>query len=312
MPVARHSNIGFTQGKNGEGLSMDSIFSPFAGWIGERNEFRVSAAPTQAVSAKAGAVSAENDGGTAEAILALRSQAPEQEPKPATSEIIPARSENSPVETQFERVADRPPAATPTKTLGERLRRPLMLALPIVLAVFGAAYYLAEEPYVSTDDAFVRAAKITVNARVAGQAVEIAVRDNQRVRQGQVLFRIDPEPYQIAVDQAEARLASARLQIDGLKATYRQQQAELQSAKDSAAYDEREYERKKALVANDFTPREVYDQTETDSQGRPPARRIDRTADRQHRRCVERRSGYRGRSPSDGSRGQGPARPRPA
>jgi membrane fusion protein (multidrug efflux system) len=62
---------------------------------------------------------------------------------------------------------------------------------------------------------------------------------------------------------AEARLASARLQIDGLKATYRQQQAELQSAKDSTAYDEREYYRKKALVANDFTPREVYDQTET-------------------------------------------------
>ena len=153
--------------------------------------------------------------------------------------------------------------AMPKKTVRERLRRPLMLALPIVLAAFGAAYYLAEEPYVSTDDAFVRAAKITVNARVAGQAVEIAVRDNQRVRQGQVLFRIDPEPYQIAVDQAEARLASARLQIDGLKATYRQQQAELQSAKDSAAYDEREYDRKKALVANDFTPREVYDQTET-------------------------------------------------
>ena len=89
-----------------------------------------------------------------------------------------------------------------------------MLALPIVLAAFGAAWYLAEEPYVSTDDAFVRAAKVTVNARVAGQAVEIAVRDNQRVRQGQVLFRIDPEPYQIAVDQAEARLGSARLQIE--------------------------------------------------------------------------------------------------
>jgi membrane fusion protein (multidrug efflux system) len=139
-----------------------------------------------------------------------------------------------------------------------------MLAVPILLAVFGVAYYLAEEPYVSTDDAFVRAAKVTVNARVAGQVVEIAVRDNQPVQQGQVLFRIDPEPYQIAVDQAEARLASARLQIDALKATYRQQQAELQSAEDSAAYDEREYERKKALVANDFTPREVYDRTETD------------------------------------------------
>jgi membrane fusion protein (multidrug efflux system) len=94
----------------------------------------------------------------------------------------------------------------PKKSIRERLRRPLMLALPIVFAVLGGAYYLAEQPYVSTDDAFVRAAKITVNARVAGQAVDIAVHDNEHVRQGQVLFRIDPEPYQIAVDQAEARL----------------------------------------------------------------------------------------------------------
>ena len=149
------------------------------------------------------------------------------------------------------------------RSIRERLRWPLMIVLPIVVAAFGVAMYLAEEPYVSTDDAFVRAAKVTVNARVGGQAVEIAVRDNERVRQGQVLFRIDPEPYQIAVDQAEARLGSARLQIDSLKATYRQQQAELQSAKDSAAFDQREYDRKKALVASDFTPRAVYEQAET-------------------------------------------------
>jgi membrane fusion protein (multidrug efflux system) len=139
-----------------------------------------------------------------------------------------------------------------------------MLALPIMLAAFGAAYYVAEEPYVSTDNAFIRAAKVSINARVAGQVVEIAVEDNQRVRRGQVLFRIDPEPYQIAVDQAEARLVSARLQIDALKATYRQQQAELQSAKDSAAFSEREFDRKKALVASDFTSRAVYERTETD------------------------------------------------
>jgi membrane fusion protein, multidrug efflux system len=155
-------------------------------------------------------------------------------------------------------------AAMPERGVGERLRRPLMLVLPIVAIALGAAMYLAGERYVSTDDAFVRAAKITINARVAGQAVEIAVRDNERVRQGQVLFRIDPEPYQIAVDQAEARLGSARLQIEALKTTYRQQQAELQSAKDSAAFAEREYDRKKALVASDFTPRAVYERAETD------------------------------------------------
>jgi membrane fusion protein, multidrug efflux system len=260
---------------------MGYIFSPFAGLMGDRKDFRESGTLTRLVSAKATGpvagdatpgirpLSAEASGGSAEIGSTRRLQAPEQESKSTGSAVISAGTAHSTVETLFDRVVDGPAsnrvAAIPGKTFRERLRRPLMLALPIVLAAFGAAYYLAEEPYVSTDDAFVRAAKITVNARVAGQAVEIAVRDNQRVRQGQVLFRIDPEPYQIAVDQAEARLGSARLQIDALKATYRQQQAELQLAKDSAAYDEREYQRKKALVANDFTPRAVYDRAETDS-----------------------------------------------
>ena len=174
---------------------MGIIFSPVAGGMGDRQEFRESGPATHLVSAE------------------------------VTERVA----------TPFDRVVDGPASARvvgmPGKGIRERLRRPLMLALPIVVAAFGAAWYLAEEPYVSTDDAFVRAAKVTVNARVAGQAVEIAVRDNDRVRRGQVLFRIDPEPYRIAVEQAEARLGSARLQIEGLKATYHQQQAELQSAR---------------------------------------------------------------------------------
>jgi len=156
------------------------------------------------------------------------------------------------------------PSAMPKTVLRERLRRPLLIALPILLALIGSVYYVIQEPYVSTDDAFVRAAKESINARVSGQVVDIAVRDNQRVRKGDLLFRIDPIPYQIAVDQAEARLANARLGIGALKATYRQQLAELQSARDSAAFEAREYERKKALLASDFTSRTVYERTETD------------------------------------------------
>jgi membrane fusion protein, multidrug efflux system len=172
------------------------------------------------------------------------------------------------VDAGLSRVLDRPAssrrAAAPQRTLRERLRRPLLIAFPVILAAVGAAYYQAQEPYVSTDNAFVRAAKESINARVAGQVVEIAVVDNQRVRRGQLLFRIDPEPYQIAVDQAEAQLGSARLQIDALKATYRQQLADLQSAKDSADFAGREYARKKALIASDWTPRAAYDRAETD------------------------------------------------
>jgi membrane fusion protein (multidrug efflux system) len=257
-------------------MTMRYKLSPVAGGMGDRKDFGEAGVAFEDADAKsatkvdggeARAAGAESAGGAAELAYSRLLRSSEQQPEAVGNTVMPIETARAPVETQFDKSADSfppaPVAAKPARSIRERFRRPLMLGLPILFAVAGAAYYLVEEPYVSTDDAFVRAAKITLNARAAGQAVEIAVRDNQHVRQGQVLFRIDPEPYQIAVDQAEARLASARLQIGGLKVTYRQQQAELQSAEDTAAFDEREYGRKKALVANDFTPREVYDQTET-------------------------------------------------
>src|ERR1700712_4759124 len=134
-----------------EGLVMALNLAPVAGWIGDRKEFQQVAEI------------AVSSGGVA---------------------VMEAPLDGGAHAGAFNRAI-----TTPRRTLRERLRRPLMLVVPIVVAAFGAAAYLAEEPYVSTDNAFVRAAKVTVNARVAGQAVEIAVHDNDHVRQGQMLFR---------------------------------------------------------------------------------------------------------------------------
>ncbi|MGA7437188.1 MAG: HlyD family secretion protein [Luteibacter sp.] len=144
------------------------------------------------------------------------------------------------------------------------VRWALMIGLPVLLALGGAAYHVSRAGHVETDDAFVRAAKVAINARVPGQVLEVAVVDNQRVRKGQVLVRIDPAPYRIAVDAAEAKLASTRLQVEGLKATYRHQLAELQSAKDASDFNQREFERKKALLASDYASRATYERAETD------------------------------------------------
>ncbi|WP_019832702.1 HlyD family secretion protein [Sphingomonas sp. PR090111-T3T-6A] len=168
------------------------------------------------------------------------------------------------LEEAIESTAPEAGASAPKPTWKQRLRRPLMIGVPVLLLLGGAAMYRADKPYVSTDDAFVRATKGSINARVSGQVVEIAVRDNQVVRKGQLLFRIDPEPYQIAVEQAEARLANARLQVLGLKATYRQQLADVQSSKDTAQFSAQEFDRKKNLLASDFTSRSAYEQSETD------------------------------------------------
>ena len=157
-------------------------------------------------------------------------------------------------------------AETAGRRLKERLRWPLMVALPLLLLVGGGARYLHGARNVATDDAFVRAAKVSINARVPGQVVKVAVIDNQPVKAGQLLFEVDPEPYRIAVEQAEARLNSARLQVQALKATYRRQLADLESAKASAGFDGREYARKKELLASDFASRASYERAETDMQ----------------------------------------------
>src|SRR5580700_4634852 len=98
------------------------------------------------------------------------------------------------MDTQLDKVADAHGAdgatKVPQRTVRQRLRLPLMVGLPLLLAVAGAVFYLAEEGHVSTNDAFVYAAKESVNARVSGQVVEITVKDNQRVKKGQLLFRI--------------------------------------------------------------------------------------------------------------------------
>src|SRR5271165_6269111 len=108
--------------------------------------------------------------------------------------VVARHTTAPPFDDTVDRPAPEPSVVVPERPLRERVRRPLMVAFPIMLAAVGAGEYLAREPYVSTDDAFVRAAKESVNARVAGQVVEIAVKDNQRVQRGQLLFQVDPEP----------------------------------------------------------------------------------------------------------------------
>jgi len=154
-------------------------------------------------------------------------------------------------------------APTDTVHMRQRLRRSMLLAVPVLIALAGGGMWLASEPYATTDDASILATKGSINARVAGQVVEIAVHDNQTVRKGQLLFRIDPQPYEIAVAQAQAHLNATRMQVEGLKATYRQQMAGVQSAQASAAFDRSDFDRKKALLASDFTSRATYEQAET-------------------------------------------------
>lgn len=137
------------------------------------------------------------------------------------------------------------PAAPPWR---RRARLPLMLGGLIVVAGLAGYFYLSGGRFESTDDAYVKTARVSISANVAGRVVELAVHDNQAVHTGDLLYQLDDSTFRVAVEEAEAQLATARLRIGMLKANYRQRQSELASARDTMAFQQSEFDRQQRLL----------------------------------------------------------------
>jgi len=146
------------------------------------------------------------------------------------------------------------------RPLRQRLRLPLMLAGPILVLLAAGYWYLTGGRYVSTDDAYIQAARIAISTDVSGRVVGIDVKDNQQVSAGQTLFTLDQRPFRIAVDEAKAQLATVRYQIHALKATYHQKRADARAAEATSDYQEREFERQKRLLASGTASQQQFDQ----------------------------------------------------
>jgi membrane fusion protein, multidrug efflux system len=146
------------------------------------------------------------------------------------------------------------------RPLRQRLRLPLMLAGPVLVLLAGGYWYLTGGRYVSTDDAYVQAARVAISTDISGRVVAIDVTDNERINAGQMLFRLDPRPFRIAVDEAKAQLAAVRYQIHALKATYHQKRADVRAAEATTDYQEREFERQKRLLTSGTASQQQFDQ----------------------------------------------------
>jgi membrane fusion protein (multidrug efflux system) len=154
-----------------------------------------------------------------------------------------------------------PPAAVATSgTRLQRMRWPLLALAPVLVVLIGGYFYLTAGRYQSTDDAYTQAATVAISANVAGRISEVDVRDNQHVTRGQLLYRLDDAPYQIAVREAAARLASVRLEIESLKSTWRQRQVDLRAALDTEAFEQREFDRETRLLKSGIASQVQLDQ----------------------------------------------------
>ena len=170
----------------------------------------------------------------------------------------PAPGEAEPVVVPISEAAKPAAAAAvalpaPAKKKGGSRRLLLMVSVPVLLAAVGGYFWLTGGRYIDTDNAYVQQPKVSISSDVAGRIVSVAVTDNQSVKAGDVLFGIDPEPYRIALSQADAALSAARVNVEQLRVGLGTAKAKLLAAQQTLDIRQKEWDRKANLQTQGLT-----------------------------------------------------------
>ena len=156
--------------------------------------------------------------------------------------------------------ADMRPTSPAAPRPRRRTLRRVLLALGPIVVLVGAAYaYLATGRFVSTDNAYVKSDVGVVSAQISGPIVEVTVRENQEVSQGDELFKIDETPFRVNLDRANAQLGAIYDYVEGIRASYRQKLSQLELDKTNAAYQKRELERLQTLASRQLASQQAVD-----------------------------------------------------
>ncbi len=151
---------------------------------------------------------------------------------------------------------ERANASKPPRRWGRLL---LMLSLPLILLIAGLVYWQSLQGKVSTDNAYIHLDKISVSAQVGGQIAEVLVRENQRVKAGDLLFRIDAEPFQLQIAQADAAIAAAQASQIAAANSSALSGADISAAQENIAFARSNLARQEALWKKGFTTKAAYE-----------------------------------------------------
>jgi len=146
----------------------------------------------------------------------------------------------------------------PAKTRKTRNLLLWVVGPAVVLGIAGYIYLTAGR-FVSTDNAYVQADHATIAPQISGRVVEVLVHDNQPVKAGDVLFRIDSQPLEIAMARMQASVETVRSLLDAGRAGYRSAQADLTSAEEALRVNERQFERMKEMRAKGLVAQKDVD-----------------------------------------------------
>jgi len=160
---------------------------------------------------------------------------------------FPAEQKGNPPQTPPKKIA-----AEPRRRLLAGLRKYrrflLLVVLPLAAVIGGLTFYLGGGRYVTTDDAYVGAQKVLITPDVSGKIIKVTVKEGQRVSTGDVMFQVDPVPYQLAAQQARAKLDDAKTTHDNLISNVKLYGQTIDLVNAGIAIKQRDVERKTALV----------------------------------------------------------------
>ena len=138
---------------------------------------------------------------------------------------------------------------------GSRWVRPLLLwLLPLLVVAAGVYWYGSGGRYATTDNAYLKQDRIDVAPKIAGEVRDVRVRENQAVQPGDVVLVLDDTLLQVAKSHAEAELAAARMDVESLRAAYREKLGEVAVARQASHYAVSELGRQQELANRKLVP----------------------------------------------------------
>jgi membrane fusion protein, multidrug efflux system len=158
------------------------------------------------------------------------------------------------------------PETRPEPEAPPRPRRSLRVVLlgvvPALAGAIGLYWYATSGRYVSTENAYVKSDIIAISPDVDGRVVSVEVAENQLVKKGEVLFRIDPEPFRLALDLAEAKVLAVRHDVEAARAEFREIEAEIDEAKARVDFSDQQAKRQRELQGRGHAAQASLDEAE--------------------------------------------------
>jgi membrane fusion protein (multidrug efflux system) len=129
-------------------------------------------------------------------------------------------------------------------------RTVVLFVIPLIALALGFVWWLHSGRYVTTDNAYVGSDKVLITPQVSGAIVAVHVVEGQKVKVGDPLFDIDPQPYQIALSLAQGRLDAAKVEFANLRSSYVSNRDQIKMGEDAVTVRQADFDRKNALATH--------------------------------------------------------------